>query len=504
MAVIYVILIVGAVTTLYPFALMASTGFKGTTDQNDNKLVPRFWSEIDTRKPDGSLDEASLYGKYLEDKYSGDRTEITGTRTGTTASQDEIQGYQNFLLSLPENLWRPAFRTGPNQSTSRLTERYQKWLRTKFESVEQLNKSYIEENVAFQTVVPPVELWERKGWKPKVGKKWDDWLLFKRELPAEFRLPIREQRVFQDFCKVKTEGQFVAVPADLAQGAKGFETIPLNQNHPWYKEFVARARPDALAQMTPEKIWRQSFAGPMPTESFEVAYIKEHQAWISREFSTRNFRFILDYILINGGAVVNTAIFCLLAILAQLTVNPLAAYAISRYPIRASGKILIFLLATMAFPAEVAMIPSFLLLKGLGLLNTFAALVLPTAASGYMIFLLKGFFDSLPSELFESGQLDGAKEWKMLWKIALPLSRPVLGYLALVAFMGAYGAFMYAFLVNQNRETWTLMVFLYQLQLTAPRAVVMAGLTIAAIPTLIVFLLAQRTIMRGIVLPGER
>jgi multiple sugar transport system permease protein len=213
---------------------------------------------------------------------------------------------------------------------------------------------------------------------------------------------------------------------------------------------------------------------------------------------------VLDYIALNGHALWNTALFCILAILTQLTVNPLAAYALSRYPIRASGKILLFLLATMAFPAEVAMIPSFLLLKDLGLLNTFAALVLPTAASGYMIYLLKGFFDSLPPELFESGQIDGAKESTMMFRIAMPLSKPVLGYLALMAFMGAYGAFLYAFLVAQDQRVWTLMVFIYQLQNTAPKAVMMAALTLAAIPTLFVFLIAQRAILRGIILPGEK
>jgi multiple sugar transport system permease protein len=158
----------------------------------------------------------------------------------------------------------------------------------------------------------------------------------------------------------------------------------------------------------------------------------------------------------------------------------------------------------MAFPAEVAMIPSFLLLKDLGLLNTFAALVLPTAASGYMIFLLKGFFDSLPPELFESGQIDGARESTMMLRIALPLTRPVLGYLSLIAFMGAYSAFLYAFLVAQDQRIWTLMVFIYQLQNTAPKAVVMAALTLAAIPTVLVFLFAQKAIMRGIILPGEK
>jgi multiple sugar transport system permease protein len=121
-----------------------------------------------------------------------------------------------------------------------------------------------------------------------------------------------------------------------------------------------------------------------------------------------------------------------------------------------------------------------------------------------MIFLLKGFFDSLPNEIFESGQLDGAKESTLMMRLAMPLSKPVLGYLALLAFMGAYGAFMYAFLVAQDQRMWTLMVFIYQLQQSAPKAVMMAAVTLAAVPTLVVFLSAQRVIMRGIVLPGER
>jgi multiple sugar transport system permease protein len=251
-------------------------------------------------------------------------------------------------------------------------------------------------------------------------------------------------------------------------------------------------------------MWSKISAEPLPVEAFERQWIATHEATIKSEFATRNYRYVLDYVALNGRSLWNTVIFCALAILIQLIVNPLAAYVLSRYPIRASFKILLFLLATMAFPAEVAMIPSFLLLKNFGLLNTFAALVLPTAASGYMIFLLKGFFDSLPAELFEAGQIDGAREWKMLWNIALPLSRPVLGYLALTAFMGAYGAFMYAFVVAQDQKMWTLMVFIYQLQTVAPRSTVMAALTLAAIPTILVFLFAQRVIMRGIVLPGER
>jgi multiple sugar transport system permease protein len=172
--------------------------------------------------------------------------------------------------------------------------------------------------------------------------------------------------------------------------------------------------------------------------------------------------------------------------------------------LRYSYKVLLFLLATMAFPAEVAMIPNFLLLKQFHLLNTFWALILPGMASGFAIFLLKGFFDSLPKELYEAGLIDGASEARMFWRITVPLSKPIFAVIALQSFTAAYGAFMFALLVCQNPKMWTIMVWLYELQITAPKYVVMAALTVAAIPTLLVFIFAQNVIMRGIILPSYK
>lgn len=518
MAVLYFILAVGALTTLYPFAIMASTGLKGPTDQNTLDLVPAYFS-----------DPKILSEKYIDDKYSGNVSLIAATRIGAGASTEEVAAFERFLMQLPIDWWQAGFRTASTQVTSRLSLRYQAWLRTRYPTIQDLNRAYIEENVAFQTVSPPNELLERATWVPLPGKKIEEWQEFKQTLPAEFRIPMLAQRMWQEFLRSEFQNQIDRVPSLLRGEAKKFEEIAFEARlltDPTPPSFRLREQggggmeSDLIAKFvrerlparyrngqTVEDLW-QVFTGKqgavMPIAAYESRFVQENSAPMRREFAGRNYRYILDYILINGRAVWNTALFCLLAILTQLIVNPLAAYALSRYPIPAAGKILLFLLATMAFPAEVAMIPSFLLLKDLGLLNTFAALVLPSAASGYMIFLLKGFFDSLPRELYESGEIDGAKEVTLLWKIALPLSKPVLGYLALLAFMGAYGAFMYAFLVAQDQRMWTLMVWIYQLQAIAPKAVMMAALTLAALPTLVVFLLAQRVIMRGIVLPGER
>lgn len=495
MAVLYAALCVGAVASIYPFLLMLSTGFKGPTDQNDDRLIPAYFSN-----------QGDLLSKYVDDKYADNPSMIASTRIGGRAARQTLDRYRAFLERLPLDFWEAGFRTPSNGVTGRLQQRYTAWLMTRFKTIGELNAAYDEQSVDFGTVQPPVELFEQKSWQPDSSRKGRDWLVFKAALPAEFRLPVRVQRLFQEWLRGRFQGEIADVPKTLAGNAKTFEELPLPRSGPLLADFRKEALPQRYAAVSTESLWKQaSPADPtMPIAAEESEWVARHGPEIRDEFARRNYAYVVDYVLLNGRAVWNTVVFCLLTIAIQLIVNPLAAYALSRYPIRSSGSILLFLLATMAFPAEVAAIPSFLLLKGLNLLDTFAALVLPTAASGYMIFLLKGFFDSLPQELFEAGSLDGAKETTMMFRIALPLSRPVLGYLALTAFMGAYGAFLYAFLVAQNQKMWTLMVWIYQLQILAPKAVVMAALTLAAVPTVVVFLLAQRVIMRGIVLPGER
>ncbi|MGD9874946.1 MAG: carbohydrate ABC transporter permease [Kiritimatiellia bacterium] len=233
----------------------------------------------------------------------------------------------------------------------------------------------------------------------------------------------------------------------------------------------------------------------------EFLGMKKALAW---EFATRNFKTVFEYIVLHGRGVLNTAIYCALAVLCALIVNPLAAYAMSRNRMPASYKILLFLMATMAFPPMVTQIPVFLMLRKMQLLNTFAALVLPGLANGYAIFLLKGFFDSLPRELYECAELDGANEWTMFWHITMSLSRPILSVIALQAFTMAYSNFMFALLICQDEKMWTLMVWLYQLQQRSGQPVIYASLIIAAIPTFIIFAVCQKIIIRGIVVPVEK
>ena len=242
----------------------------------------------------------------------------------------------------------------------------------------------------------------------------------------------------------------------------------------------------------------------MPQPEFDWQYVQDNKFKLIKRYLYRNYQIVFDYIVLYGKGFYNTLVYCALSILLALLVNPLAAYALSRYNLPSQYKILLFLIATMAFPAVVTMIPNFLLLRDLGLLNTFAALLLPGMANGYAIFLLKGFFDSLPRELYEAAEIDGASEWTKFWLITMNLSKPILAVIALGAFNAAYSNFMYAFILCQDREMWTLMVWLYQLQQFSGQGVVFASLIIAAIPTLLVFICFQNVILRGIVVPTEK
>ena len=256
------------------------------------------------------------------------------------------------------------------------------------------------------------------------------------------------------------------------------------------------------------RAWGSSYAGfgkvPFPSAEIDRGTFLERKGAIRREFLTRNYAMALDQMLADARSLRNTLIYVLLSIFFAVTVNPLAAYALSRFKPRFTHQVIMIFMLTMAFPAMVMGIPNFLMLKRLNLLNTFWALVLPAAADGYFIFLLKGFFDSLPREIYESASLDGAGELRMFWQFTMYLSKPILAVIALGAFNAAYRNFLFAFLVCQDQSMWTLMVHIYELLQRASSGVGYAALVIAAIPTLAVFVFFQNIIIRGIVVPMEK
>ena len=269
----------------------------------------------------------------------------------------------------------------------------------------------------------------------------------------------------------------------------------------WYID-EATARGDCVSRTMPYPL--ADYAGEV-RNALAVQFV-DH-GW--RDFFSgafANYRLVGDYLFLRGRAFANTILLVVLTILASLTVNPLAAYALSRFRMRSTEKVILFLLATMAFPAAVTAIPGFLLIRDLGMLNTFAALVLPSVASGMSIFILKGFFDALPRELYEAAAIDGAGEWTVFTRITLPMTTPILAVNALNSFIHAYSSWEWAFLVCQKESHWTLAVWMYQMSQTFTHQpwCVMAGFVLVSLPTAVVFLLCQKVILRGIVLPSMK
>ena len=122
------------------------------------------------------------------------------------------------------------------------------------------------------------------------------------------------------------------------------------------------------------------------------------------------------------------------------------------------------------------------------------------------IFVLKGFFDALPRELYEAAAIDGAKEWQIFLRITLPMTTPILAVSALNAFIHAYNSWEWALLVCQKQSHWTLAVWMYQMsqQWSDQPWAVMAGFVLVSIPTAIIFIACQKIILRGIVLPSMK
>lgn len=326
----------------------------------------------------------------------------------------------------------------------------------------------------------------------------EDWIEFvRKELnPSFIILPDATQAQYDAFVRDHLDGDV---------------TYPLPDGRSWlsgeerqaYQQFIDAQPVEALRLIGPEYEFGQaSLPGAMA--AMEYDYVIDNAASLRWTYSVRNYINVFDELVFQGRAMVNTVIFCTLAIVLSLLINPMAAYAMSRFKLKSTYKVLLFLMATMAFPPMVTLIPQFILLRQLGLLNTFIALVLPLLANGYMIFLLKGFFDSLPQELYEAARIDGASEARMFFQITMALSKPILAVLALGTFTGAYMMFLYPLLVAPDPDMWLISVWLFQYQQRASSAGVYASVVIASIPTLIIFLFAQRTIMRGIVVPTEK
>ncbi len=536
-AAIYIVLGLGAVAMLYPLGLMLAGSTKSMADLRENRLAPPFLYS----------DEA-LWQKHLEALFNESLdalniafgTDYTAFNRIPLPDADALPhgqwlgAWEEFLAedNLPPQAVSLGYYWAPQAGAFPLQLRaFRRHLNTAYGNLETMNRQLVTDFDAWYNVFvqPPAYLfpYARLHATPMA----DEYDAFKMTVDPFFRVILSPEGYYKKlYLKPRYTRDIAVYNAAHGTAYASYDEIllppqPPSGGHPLieedWRDFTTHSlsplwkNPDGPLD-TPDLRWREwlvqnknippetAWTVPMPQLAFQAARFRNAIPELRREFLRRNYLTVLDYILFHGRGIFNTVVYCTLAVLLALLVNPLAAYALSRGHFRCTTQILFFLMLTMAFPHMVTQIPVFILLREFGLLNTFAALLLPGMASGYSIFLLKGFFDSLPRDLYESAQLDGAGEWTLFWQLTMRLSTPILSVIALQAFTLAYANFMYALLICQDPKMWTLMVWLYQLQQRSGPGVLQASLILAAIPTLLVFIACQRVLLRGIVVPVEK
>ncbi|MCM2676153.1 carbohydrate ABC transporter permease [Alkalicoccobacillus plakortidis] len=215
-------------------------------------------------------------------------------------------------------------------------------------------------------------------------------------------------------------------------------------------------------------------------------------AWNSGPF----LQYLTNSLLVTGGIL----------ILQFVTVVP-AAYAFARYQFRGQKVLFALIMVTLMIPAQLIFLPVYIQMSNWGLLNQAWALILPFASSAFGIFLLRQSFKQVPHELIEAARLDDASEWKIMWRVMVPLAKPTLITFALFSFITHWNDYFWPLVMTTNNDARTLPVGIAQLRNTEGGVswnTLMAGNMLLVIPVLFVFLLAQRQIIRAFTYTGVK
>ncbi|MFQ3616327.1 MAG: carbohydrate ABC transporter permease [Cyanobacteriota bacterium] len=204
------------------------------------------------------------------------------------------------------------------------------------------------------------------------------------------------------------------------------------------------------------------------------------------------------------GAIANSTLVALAVTALQIVLSALAGYALARFRFWGRQAVLALVLATLVIPFQLLVIPIFLVLKAGHLINTYGALILPTAVNGFGIFLMRQFFQTIPIELEEAAMLDGATRLQVLGRVVLPLARPALVTLFLFTFIGEWNDLFKPLVFTTRPELRTVQLALaeFQEQFTNRWSLLMAAVVLATLPVVALFVLGQRQLIRGIATTG--
>jgi multiple sugar transport system permease protein len=202
----------------------------------------------------------------------------------------------------------------------------------------------------------------------------------------------------------------------------------------------------------------------------------------------------------------NSAILSLAVTLVSLFVNSMAGYAFAKYRFAGREQVFRLLVASMIIPSQVTMLPLFLMLNKMGLVNTYFGVLIPGIASIFGIFLIRQYALSIPDSLIEAAKMDGAGDFRVYWSVILPLCKPILITLAIFTFMGTWNDFLWPLIVMTDDSMYTLPLALASLsgEHVQDTELMMAGSAMTVLPVMLVFFALQKYYIRGIMAGGVK
>ncbi len=201
-----------------------------------------------------------------------------------------------------------------------------------------------------------------------------------------------------------------------------------------------------------------------------------------------------------GRYLFNSALLATAVTLTSVLLNAMAGYAFAKLRFRGRDRLQSILTATLVIPGQIAMLPLFLLLKELGLVNSYMGIIVPGMASIFGIFLMRQYAIGIPDTLLDAARMDGASEHRIFWSIVLPVCRPILITMAVFTFMGTWNDFMWPLIILTDSDLYTLPVALANLlgEHVIDTELMMAGSVLTVLPVMAVFILLQRHYLDGI------
>ncbi|ENN85326.1 binding protein-protein-dependent transport system inner membrane component [Rhizobium freirei PRF 81] len=200
----------------------------------------------------------------------------------------------------------------------------------------------------------------------------------------------------------------------------------------------------------------------------------------------------------------NSMIVAVVVTLSNVFFDSLVGYTLAKFQFRGRYFIFLAILSTLMIPTEMLVIPWYLMSSKLGWLDSYWGIMFPGMMTAFGTFLMKQFFEGVPNDFLEAARVDGLNEFQIWWKVAMPLVTPALSALAIFTFLGNWTAFFWPLIVSTSPELYTLPVGLssFAVEQSIQWEMIMTGAAIATLPTLLVFLLLQRYIVRGVMLAG--